>query len=193
MHASRDFLLAFIPLFVAMDPVGLAPVYLSLASNVEEPVRRTARRHAVATAFLVGVGFMFLGKLILSALGITVADFQIAGGLILLAIAVQDLVTSDHQPRVTVKDFGVVPLGLPMIAGPGVLTTLLALIDTLGTFITLCALIANLLIVLLVLWSAEPIAKRVGVTAIRAVSRIVALLLAAIAVNLIRRGWQSQL
>jgi multiple antibiotic resistance protein len=137
------------------------------------------------------VGFLFLGQLLFSALGITVADFQIAGGLILLALAGQDLLASDQRSRVAGRDFGVVPLGMPLIAGPGMLTGVLTLSDTVGAFATLSALIANLLIVWVALRFAEPIAKRIGATAMRGISRIVALLLAAIAVNLIRRGWQG--
>lgn len=186
------FLLAFIPLFVAIDPVGLVPMFLSLASNVEAPARRAATRQAVITAFLVGLCFLFLGKLVFRALGISVADFQIAGGIILLAVAVQDLVGSEVQTRLPSRDFGVVPLGLPLVAGPGMLTALLTSGETVGAPLTLAALVVNLGLVMLALRLAEPLARVVGVTAMRAFSRIVALLLAAIAVNLIRRGWQSQ-
>jgi multiple antibiotic resistance protein len=187
------FLLAFIPLFVAIDPIGLVPMYLSLASSADQAQRRAAIWHASLTAFLVGLGFLFLGKLVFRALGITVGDFQIAGGIILLAVAVQELVTSEVQTRVPSRDFGVVPLGLPLIAGPGMLTALLTSSETIGAPITLAALIANLALVLLALRMAEPLARIIGVTGMRAFSRIVALLLAAIAVNLIRRGWQSQM
>ncbi len=186
------FILAFIPLLVVIDPIGQVPVYLSLASNVEAQHRKVAIYHAIGTAFAVGVAFIFLGQLTFKALGITVADFQIAGGLILLSVAMSELVSSESQPRVASKDFGVVPLGLPLIAGPGMLTTLLALVDSVGVVITLIALIANLLIVLLALRGAGLLSRLIGVTALRAVSRIVALLLAAIAVNLIRKGWKGQ-
>jgi multiple antibiotic resistance protein len=188
----ESFLLAFIPLFVAIDPIGLVPMFLSLSSSVEEPQRRAASRHAVITAFLVGVCFLFLGKLVFRALGITVADFQIAGGIILLVLSVQDLVGSEEKTRVGSKDFGVVPLGLPLIAGPGMLTALLTLGETVNPIITLTALIVNLALVWIALRLAEPISRLVGGTGIRGFSRIIALLLAAIAVNLIRRGWQSQ-
>jgi multiple antibiotic resistance protein len=188
-----SFLLAFIPLFVAIDPIGQAPVYLTLSSNVELLHRRAAVWHAVITAFCAGAGFMFLGKLVFKALNITVADFQIAGGVILGAIAMQELISSEAQARVVSKDFGVVPLGLPMIAGPGTLTLLLTLVDTQGVVITLSALVTNLFLVFLVLRGADLLARLVGVTVLRAFSRVNALLLAAFAVNLIRRGWQSQL
>ncbi len=188
----RHFILAFIPLCVAIDLMGLVPVYLSLAGNVEPEQRRSAILQAVFTAFSVGLCFIFLGRLIFAALGITVADFQIAGGLILLAVAMQDLVTSDSLPRVPAKDFGVVPLGLPLIAGPGMLTALLTLVETVGAPVTLAALVANLALVYGALRCAGLISRLVGVMTMRAISRIVALLLAAIAVNLIRRGLQSQ-
>ena len=187
----NHFLLAFIPLMVAIDPVGLVPVYLSLASNVDARAKRDAILQAGATALTVGVSFMFLGQLIFQALGITVGDFRIAGGLILLAIAMQDLVAHDTQSRVATKDFGVVPLGLPLIAGPGMLTTLLTQVQTVRAWITFLALMANIIVVLVALRSSGLLARLVGVTAMRAVSRIVALLLAAIAINLIRTGWRS--
>jgi multiple antibiotic resistance protein len=162
-----------------------------MASNVEAEERNSVVVQAVTTAFLVGAGFLFLGRLLFAALGITVADFQIAGGLILLAIAGQELLSTDARNKFAGRDFGVVPLGMPMIAGPGMLTSVLALSDSLGAVITLTALISNLLIVVLALRSAETLARLIGATAMRAVSRLVALLLAAIAVNLIRRGWQG--
>lgn len=187
----EQFLLAFIPLFVAMDPVGLVPVYLSMASNVPPADRNVVVVQAVSTAFLVGVGFFFLGRLLFTALGITEADFQIAGGLILLAVAGQEILASDLRNQFASRDFGVVPLGMPLIAGPGMLTSVLTLGDTLGTAITLSALVVNLAIIWVALRFAEVLSRKLGATAMRAISRFVALLLAAIAVNLIRRGWQA--
>lgn len=187
----EQFLLAFIPLFVAIDIVGLIPIYLSLSSNVQPAERRIVEWQAVITALLVGVCFLFLGNLLFRALNITVGDFQIAGGLILLALAGRELLATDVRASFVTKDFGVVPLGMPLIAGPGMLTSLLTVGASLGTGITLLALISNLVIVLVGLRYAEVVSRLVGVTLIRASSRLVALLLAAIAVNLIRRGWQA--
>lgn len=187
----EQFILAFIPLLVAMDPVGLVPVYLSMASNVEPAHRNIVVVQAVTTAFLVGIGFLMLGRALFTALGITVADFQIAGGVILLILAVQDLLANDVRNQFAVKDFGVVPLGMPLIAGPGMLTSVLTLGDTLGSALTISALVTNLVIIWFALRFAETLSRLVGATALRAISRFVALLLAAIAVNLIRRGWQG--
>ena len=187
----EPFFLAFIPLFIAIDIIGLIPIYLSLASNVEQAERRIVERQAVTTALLVGVCFLYLGNLLFRALNITDGDFQIAGGLILLALAGRELLSTDVRAGFVTKDFGVVPLGMPLIAGPGMLTALLTVAGSQGAGITLLALIANLVIVLIGLHYAQAVSRLLGVTLIRAFSRIVALLLAAIAVNLIRRGWQA--
>ena len=103
-------LFAWIPLFVAIDPVGLVPLFLGMTEGVH-PVRRQRISHqALATAAVVLVGFMFLGKLTFRVLGITVGDFKIAGGLILFVLASRDLVRTDGRPQVLPDDFGIVPL-----------------------------------------------------------------------------------
>jgi multiple antibiotic resistance protein len=187
----ENFLLAFIPLFVAIDVVGLVPIYLSLADGVGRERRNTLAYQAIATAFIIALGFVFLGQFIFTALRITVADFQIAGGLILLGLAAQDILFQNRRDSYVDRSLGIVPLGMPLIAGPALLTTLLALVDSLGVALTLIALMLNLALVALALRFADQIRRLIGTAAMRAGSRIVALLLAAIAVNFIRRGWQS--
>ena len=132
---------------------------------------------------------MFLGKLIFQALGITVADFQVAGGIILLAFAVRDLLDVGGEKRPTTEAFGIVPLGMPLIAGPALLTALLVLVDSVGTIYTLTSLIVNLVIVAVVFRYADRLTKWMGKQGINGISKLVSLLLAAIAVSLIRRGW----
>jgi multiple antibiotic resistance protein len=188
---THEFLQAFIPLFVAIDVIGLTPLYLTLAEKVPLAQRHSIAYQAVFTAFAVGVGFMFLGQFIFSALGITVADFQIAGGLILFALATRDLSLGKSRTTYPPGELGVVPLGLPLIAGPAMLATLLALVESLGVMVTLAALIANLGLVGVVLRFSDHLSRGVGLRALRALSRIVALLLATIAVHMIRRGWQA--
>ncbi|HEY5753173.1 MAG TPA: MarC family protein [Chthoniobacterales bacterium] len=187
----EPFLLVFIPLFVALDPVGLIPVFLSMAGSVPEKDRKRVIFQATVTAALVAVGFVFLGKFIFHALGIGVADFKIAGGLILLVLAVQDILAPQpHQPK-DHPDFGVVPLGMPLIAGPAMLTALLTLSDTVGVPMTLAGLLVNLVLVYAALRFGEPLKRLLGATTMRAVSKMVALLLAAIAVHMIRSGWND--
>ena len=93
--------------------------------------------------------------------------------------------------RAASDDFGVVPLGMPLIAGPALLTALLILVDTVGVVFTLLSLLVNLGLVAIAFWNADLVARWMGRQGLRGVSKIVALLLAAIAVSLIRRGWHG--
>lgn len=184
------FLQAFIPLFVALDPIGLAAIFIGLSSNVPEARKRRIGRQAVATGGVVALAFLFLGQGIFAAVGITVGDFQIAGGLILFILAARDLLQPFAAAPVEVpEDFGVVPLGMPLIAGPAAIATLLLLAQTVGLAVTLAALAVNLALLTLSFSQADRLVKAVGPTGMRAISKIVSLLLAAIAISLIRRGW----
>lgn len=184
------FLLAFIPLFVAIDPVGLAAIFLGLGRNLDDRQRQKIADQATWTGGLVALGFLFLGQSVFKAVGISVSDFQIAGGLILFILAARDLIQSAAEPEKLPPDFGVVPLGMPLIAGPASITTLLVLAQngTIGLVVTLAALAANLALVVLALHYSEWLGRRIGATGLRAVSKIVSMLLAAIAVSMIRQG-----
>jgi multiple antibiotic resistance protein len=186
---AEKFLLAFIPLFVAIDPVGLAAVFLGLGQGVPAATRRRIANQAAWTGGLVALLFLFLGQTIFTALAISVHDFQIAGGLILFILAARDLVQSAvEEPAKLTDDFGVVPLGMPLIAGPALITTLLLLAQTLSVVVILAALAVNLGLVVLAFAYSEKLGRLIGPTGLRAISKIIALLLAAIAVNMIRRG-----
>lgn len=185
----EKFLLAFIPLFVAIDPIGLVAIFLGLGGQADPKRRRHEGMLALVTSLAVAVGFIFLGKIIFRALGITVADFQVAGGLILLGIAVRELLDLGGRDRYAGEAFGVVPLGMPLIAGPALLTALLILVDTVGILFTVLALLVNLLLVGFGFRYADHFTRWMGQQGMRGVSKLISLLLAAIAVSLIRRGW----
>ena len=187
----EKFLLAFIPLFVAIDPIGLVAIFLGLGGHADPHRRRHEATLALITSLAVAVGFIFLGKIIFRALGITVADFQVAGGLILLGIAVRELLDLSAHNRYAGEAFGVVPLGMPLIAGPALLTALLILVDTVGIMFTVLALLVNLLLVGFAFRYADHFARWMGQQGLRGVSKLISLVLAAIAVSLIRRGWQT--
>lgn len=187
--ALAKFLQAFIPIFVAVDPIGLAAIFLGLGRGLPLAARQRVARQATLTGGGVALLFVLLGQSIFVALGITVQDFQVAGGLILFIIAAREIAMSGmiqrEQPTV---DFGVVPLGMPLIAGPALITTLLLLTRSHGLTVTLTALAVNLGIVVLTFAGSEFLGRTVGATGLRAVSKVIALLLAAIAVSMIRRG-----
>lgn len=184
-------LAAFIPLFVAIDPIGLIALFMGLAPNATREVRQRQGLLGILTGFAVAIGFIFLGRFIFSALGITVSDFQVAGGLILLGLAGRELIGGEERARAPSEEFGVVPLGMPLIAGPALLTALLILVDTVGVVFTIGSLIANLLLVEVGFRYARRVEGLMGRQGLNGASKLIALLLAAIAVSLIRRGWQA--
>ena len=186
------FLKAFIPLFVATDAIGLAALYLCFTPLIPPDKRKRVTRQAIFTGAGVALLFLFLGQAIFRALYITPGDFQIAGGLILLILAARDLVSSDDAaPKTLSEDFGVVPLGMPLIAGPAVIATLFICADQVGLVMTLVALAANLAIVAVALAWSEKLGKLIGITGMKAVSKIISMLLAAIAIAMIRQGFKA--
>src|SRR3954469_12167350 len=122
---AEKFLQAFIPLFVAIDPIGLAALFLGLGQGVAPMQRQKIARQATITGGLIALLVLFLGQSIFKALGISVGDFRIAGGLILFILAAQDLIHPASEPEKMPPDFGVVPLGMPLIAGPALITSLI--------------------------------------------------------------------
>jgi multiple antibiotic resistance protein len=187
----QKFLLAFIPVFVAIDPIGLVAIFVGLGTSASREQKKHQALLGILTGLLVAGGFIFLGKIIFAALGITVADFQVAGGLILLILAIRELVDIGPHDRGGGNEFGIVPLGMPLIAGPALLTALLILIDSVGVVYTVMSLLANLLIVAIALCNADRFTRLMSKQGLRGVSKLIALLLAAIAISLIRRGWQT--
>lgn len=182
------FLQAFVPLFIAVDVVGIVPFYLGLTQRLAAEERRAALRASLLVATGVSLVFALLGKAVFVLLGITVGDFKIAGGLILLGLAARDLLIGEPPNLTEGRDVGVVPLGVPLIAGPALITTTIVLVDRHGTVVTLLALVANLVVCGLVLAQAALVERFLGRTGARAVSKIVSLLLAAIGVQLVRQG-----
>jgi multiple antibiotic resistance protein len=184
------FLQCFIPLFVTIDPVGLAAIFLALSRDVPVEKRKRIANQATWTGGIVALFFLLLGRSIFIAIGIGEGDFQIAGGLILFILASRELIqTRAQEKRDLPDDFGVVPLGMPLIAGPATITTLLVISQSVGYAMTLVALAVNLALVALAFAQSQRLERLVGQTGLRAVSKIIALLLAAIAVHIVRRGF----
>lgn len=187
----RQLGLSFIPLFVAMDSIGNLPILIALTRDMTASQRSGAVRTATLTALALGLGFIVIGKAIFQFLGIEVADFLVAGGIILLVLSIKDLVTGkmvEITDSTTSEAVGVVPLGTPLVAGPAVLTTLLLLIDQYSIVIVVVSLIINLAITYLLFRQCNRVVGFLGKNGVTAISKIVSLLLAAIAISLIRRG-----
>jgi multiple antibiotic resistance protein len=183
------FWLCFVPLFVAVDAIGVLPLFVSLTEGVDRKRQRKVIFQSIMTASIVALAFIGFGPLLLKFIGITVSDFMIAGGILLLAISLSDLLTGEKKQRQADPDsLGAVPIGVPLITGPAVLTTCVLLAGMHGKLVTAVAVIANIALAGVVFSFAAPITQVLGRTGTKTVSKIASLLLTAIAVMLIRRG-----
>jgi len=188
------FWLCFVPLFIAMDAIGALPVFISLTKGISEKKLIKLTIISLITATAVGLAFVFIGERILNLMGITVADFMVAGGLLLFVISLGDLVTTEKANRkVSVEDLGPVPIGVPLIVGPGVLTTVMLLVREHGLFPTTIALIVNIAFAGLIFSTRTQIVKMVGKNGTKIISKIASLFLTAISVMIIRRGITAML
>ena len=185
------FVLAFIAIFVAMDVPGVIPVYLGLSADLDLGQRRRAIAQAGATAFAVGIAFVFLGASLFGILGIAFADFRVAGGILLLVFAIQDLLFDGGKASRRGDSVGVVPMGVPLIAGPAVLTTLLLSRDLYGLTPTISAFAVNVALAWIALRYSGVLKRVVGEPAMRALGKVACLLLAAYGVMLVRVGVQA--
>lgn len=184
----RSFLLTFIPLFASVNALGILPVFISLTEKLTERAKRWVIYQSFITSLSIAIAFLFLGKVIFNFLGITVSDFMVAGGILLLVISLNDILAVEDKMRVPPETLGAVPLGMPLIVGPAVLTTSLILADAYGTFPTLISLILNITLSAIAFRFSSFIVKALGLTGTKIISKISNLLLAAIAVMLIRKG-----
>jgi len=188
MFDFKAFLLAFIPIFVAVDALGVLPIFISLTEHVKKPIRGGIIRDSVITGTTIAIIFIFVGKSIFSFLGITMYDFMVAGGILLFILAINDLLRSDKVTRMPEQTVGVVPLGMPLIVGPAVLTTSLMMMDNYGIPYTLISVVLNILIAGAIFACAEVIMKLIGKGGTKAISKVASLFLAAIAIMMIRKG-----
>lgn len=183
-----QFWYAFIPLFVAFDGVGLLPLFWALTHRLDPATRRRAGREAVLTAACVVLGFLLVSQFVFALMGLSLADVMVAGGLILIVVCLRDLLLPEEPPAGTFRSPGVVPVGVPLLAGPAVLTTVLLVRDQSGWVMTLTALAANLAVVWSILAASEWLIERLGREGSQVISKIASLILTAYGVMLIRRG-----
>lgn len=193
VEITREFfenlLLVFVPLFVAIDALGIVGLFLSFTERLDRPAKNRLVTEASLTALAISVVFLFFGRLIFRLLGIDENDFRVAGGILLLVLSIVDLLQSDHEQRRDPNtSVGIVPIGTPLIMGPAALTTILVAVETLGWRITLIALLMNLAIVWIVFRYADLVRNILGPGGTRAISKVMALFLAAIGVMMIRVG-----
>lgn len=183
----------FVTLFVIMDPVGTIPIFLSLTSGRSAASMRRAAWQAVTVSFAVVVAFAFFGQQILAYLNISMASLQVAGGLLLLLVALE-LLTGKEQEATAAANANValVPLGTPLLAGPGAIVATMVFSDQVDGFAPFAGVALGVVLVHLTLWLAMrfslPILRLIRESGVMLISRISGLLLSAIAVQLVADG-----
>lgn len=187
---ANDFVLTFVPLLVAIDAIGTLPIVLILQQEMSHRERLRMVNIAIITASALGVIFLVLGKIVLQLLGIQVGHFAIAGGLVLLALALRDIVMGRMVQETPDREemLAVVPLGTPLTVGPATLTTLLLLSDEYPLWLVLVSLAVNLAIAWLTFLQGGLFARILGQGGLRGIAKVMSLFLAAIAVRMVFRG-----
>ncbi|MDA8277466.1 MAG: MarC family protein [Actinomycetota bacterium] len=192
----KFFTQVFVTLLVIMDPLGNVPIFLSLTKNVAPKAQRHLALQAVLVAGAVIGSFALFGQEILSYLGISIPALQGSGGLLLLLVSLK-LLTGGSEEHAQVDDVSValVPLGTPLIAGPGAIAATIVFAKQSHTFDRYTAIAAALALVLILLWvtlryslALIRLLKEGGITLL---TRVFGLLLAAISVQLIAQAVQG--
>jgi multiple antibiotic resistance protein len=181
---------ALVTLFVIMDPVGTVPIFLSLTGGYHPPEVKAAARQSVLVSFLVISTFAFFGQSILDYLHVSLPALQCAGGLLLLLVALELLTGHSDEPRAQGDtNIALVPLGTPLLAGPGAIVATMVFSKRVHDFGDFSALALAVIAVHLCLWLAMtfsiPILRLLRESGILLVTRIAGLLLSAIAVQLV--------
>ena len=202
MPGADAILNAFVTLFVTIDPIGLAPVFLGITAGMTRPERYAVAIRASIIAFGLLTLFLFAGQVILDTLGITIHAFRVAGGLLLFYTAFEMIYGSRNERKqetseVAIKEdrianLAVFPLALPLIAGPGAVSATILLASGMnsweGYLVMIGIIIGIMILVLLSFMAAEFIDKYLGKTGRNIMTRLLGVLLAALSVQFVVDG-----
>ncbi len=195
-----EFLLIFIPMFVVIDPFGVMPIYLVMTSSMDRAAKLKTLRYSIVFATALLLAFALVGKAVLDYLSVSIDALMITGGLLLLVIGVTMLYEGD-TPRSRRKgveeaeavpqepeDVAFVPLGTPMIAGPGAISVVIILTGTGDIPLVILSLLAIMVISAAILWQVGLVYKLIGNAGTRALTRVMGLITSAYAVQMIFDG-----
>lgn len=200
------FVSAFVTFFVVIDPPGCAPIFAGLTSGTSAAHRRAMAVRAVVVAAAILLGFALFGEALLRALGISLNAFRIAGGIMLFLIALEMVFErrterrEDRAEKVKATepaDISIFPMAMPMIAGPGSIASVMLLMSqndgSERSLVVLAAMFAILALTLVALLAAGPLMRLVGAKIEAVVSRLLGVLLGALAVQFVIDGIRGSL
>jgi len=183
-----------IALFVVIDPIGTVPLFIALTENMKKEERRAVSKVAVITAAVLLILFAVAGTQILSIFGITVFSFMIAGGVLLFIVSIELLTHGAWRFGDTVSgESGVVPLAFPLLAGPGAITSVIISFQAAGLLVTILSIAIVIGATYIILLLVNPIYRVLGRRGSMIITRVSAVLVAAIAVQYIVLGLRSSI
>lgn len=185
----EELIRAFLSIFIIMDVIGILPIFSTMSQCVDHKHRLQCAHKSVLVAGGVLFIFLLFGMRLFSYFGITLENFMVAGGILLLLIGIKIVLGINwHEARCSKYGFAAVPIGTPLLAGPGTITTVILLSSTYGYLVTFIAAVLNLLVCWVVLHNSEYLYKFLGHQGSDIVSRIMGLIIAAMAVGFISEG-----
>ena len=184
-----DLAKAIIVLFIMVDPLGNIPIFMSLTEKMPKKQKTKTINTATIVSIILLLLFAFAGQEIFSIFGISIFSFQIAGGILLLIIAIRLIITGkiidlDQNP----ESVGAVPIAMPLLVGPGAITTAIFSLQQYGIVITTLAIITTLVITWIILRAVNKIYHFLGKSGALVIAQVNALFIAAIAIQYILMG-----
>jgi multiple antibiotic resistance protein len=184
-----DLVKAIIALFIIVDPLGNIPIFIGLTEKIEPSQRKKIYNVAIVVGVVLLLVFAFLGQEILNIFGLSIYSFEIAGGILLLIISIRILVSGTlHENVESPESLGAVPIAMPLLVGPGAITTTIFNLQSYGTTIAIAAVVAVLSITWIILRFINGVYRILGKTGALVIARVMALLIAAIAIQYILSG-----
>ena len=175
-------------LFIVMDPLGNAPLFYVLTKNLEPGERRRIINNSVLVAMVILFLFAVIGDVVMDYLGVSISDFKIAAGLVLLIYSVLGFLEIRLMPKSDVESLAIVPLATPLLAGPGAIASVIYIKYTFGLHIAMASIIVASLIVLPFLHLGGLLDKALGKNGTLILDKIMMLLMSAFAISIIRAG-----
>ena len=178
-----------IVLFIIVDPFGNVPIFMGLTENITESQRRKVFNTATLVGIVLLLVFAFSGQEIFLFFGVSIHSFEVAGGLLLLIISMRILISGSlHENVGSPESLGAVPIAMPLLVGPGAITTTILSLQDYGTLVTIMSVLIVLFFTWVILRYVGSVYKFLGKTGAAVIARVMALLIAAIAVQYILSG-----
>lgn len=187
----RELCDSFLMLFIVFDAVGNAPVFYTLTKGYSEEERSRIFAKSVLVAGSLLVFFTFFGWPVLEYYGVALDDFRVAGGILLMILAIEGLLGRVEAMRLESEDVAIVPMATPLLAGPGSIYVVMYLNSTYGPLPTLFSIAANTAVTYVFLKYSGMLLERLGRNVLLVLSRLMAFLLAVVAVAMLREGLEG--